>query len=174
MRPARSTASVAYEDLIAANEPMARIERPEDDIYMLYTGGTTGMPKGVMYTVGGITQGFITLGYPLLALEPPTEVAVLGDLVKAAHEAGNTLVSIPGCPLMHGTGMWLGSMIPMLAGGRVVTLENRSLDPHELLSVDGTRAGHHHRHRRRRLRQAAQPRHRRGHRAGRRRTTCRA
>ena len=115
MRPARSPQverSVAYEDLIAANEPMARIERPEDDIYMLYTGGTTGMPKGVMYTVGGITQGFITLGYPLLALEPPTEVAGIGALVKAAHEAGNTLVSIPGCPLMHGTGMWLGSMIP--------------------------------------------------------------
>jgi acyl-CoA synthetase (AMP-forming)/AMP-acid ligase II len=133
--PGQVDRAVAYEDLIATNQPMARIERPEDDIYMLYTGGTTGMPKGVMYTVGGITQGFITLGYPLLVLEPPTEVAAIGALVKAAHEAGNTLVSIPGCPLMHGTGMWLGSMIPMLAGGRVVTLENRSLDPHELLSV---------------------------------------
>ena len=37
---------------IAANEPMPRIERSEDDIYMLYTGGTTGMPKGVMYDDG--------------------------------------------------------------------------------------------------------------------------
>ncbi len=98
---------------------MARIERPEDDIYMLYTGGTTGMPKGVMYTVGGITQGFITLGYPLLALEPPTEVAAVGASSRRAR-GGQHPRLIPGCPLMHGTGMWLGCMIPLLAGGRVV------------------------------------------------------
>ena len=89
---------MAFEDLIAAHEPMARIERPEDDVYMLYTGGTTGMPKGVMYTAGGITQGFITLGYPLLALEPPTDVAAVGALVKAAHEAGNTARLHPRLP----------------------------------------------------------------------------
>ena len=57
--------AVAYEDLIAGHEPMARIDRPEDDVYMLYTGGTTGMPKGVMYAIGGITHGFVTQGYPL-------------------------------------------------------------------------------------------------------------
>ena len=34
---------------IAANEPMPRIERSGDDLYFLYTGGTTGMPKGVMW-----------------------------------------------------------------------------------------------------------------------------
>jgi 3-oxocholest-4-en-26-oate---CoA ligase len=38
----------AFEDLVAGHEPMAH-HRSEDDIYMLYTGGTTGMPKGVMY-----------------------------------------------------------------------------------------------------------------------------
>jgi acyl-CoA synthetase (AMP-forming)/AMP-acid ligase II len=127
--------AVDFEELIAAHEPMPRVERGEDDIYMLYTGGTTGMPKGVMYTTSGITGGFVTLGYPLLGLEPPPDVNGVGDVVKAAHEAGNVLVSIPACPLMHGTGMWLGSMIPLLAGGRVVTLQSRSLDPHELLSV---------------------------------------
>ena len=37
------------------------------------------------------------------------------------------------CPLMHGTGVWMGAFIPHLAGGTVITLESRSLDAHELL-----------------------------------------
>jgi fatty-acyl-CoA synthase len=127
--------AVPYEALIDGHDPMPRIERPEDDVYMLYTGGTTGMPKGVMYPMGGITHGFITLGYPLLSLDPPDSVEAIGPLIKGVHEAGGALTSIPACPLMHGTGMWLGSMIPLLAGGKVVTLPSRSLDAHELLST---------------------------------------
>ena len=38
--------ATAYEDLIASHDPMGRIERFDDDLYMLYTGGTTGMPQG--------------------------------------------------------------------------------------------------------------------------------
>src|SRR5207253_2221360 len=36
------------------------------------------------------------------------------------------------CPQMHGTGMWLGTMVPLLLKGSVVTLVNRSFDAHEL------------------------------------------
>ena len=42
---------------------MERIPRREDDIYMLYTGGTTGMPKGVMYAMGGLTASFVEAGF---------------------------------------------------------------------------------------------------------------
>ena len=38
-----------YEEIISQNPPLERKLRSEDNIYMLYTGGTTGMPKGVMY-----------------------------------------------------------------------------------------------------------------------------
>ena len=41
--------AVEYEALLAAHDPMERIERSGDDYYFLYTGGTTGMPKGVMW-----------------------------------------------------------------------------------------------------------------------------
>ena len=40
-------------------QPMERQERSEDNIYMLYTGGTTGMPKGVMYQHGGHLKGML-------------------------------------------------------------------------------------------------------------------
>ena len=48
-----------YESAISECQPMERQERSEDNIYMLYTGGTTGMPKGVMYQHGGHLKGML-------------------------------------------------------------------------------------------------------------------
>jgi 3-oxocholest-4-en-26-oate---CoA ligase len=125
----------AYDEVVSTTDPMARIERAEDDLYMLYTGGTTGMPKGVMYDMGGLTRSFVKLGFPILGLAPPTDAGDVAAMIAGASENGSTLVSIPAAPLMHGTGCWLGWFIPHLAGGHVVTLESRSLDPHELLAT---------------------------------------
>jgi fatty-acyl-CoA synthase len=125
----------AYEDVLSSTDPMPRIERAEDDLYMLYTGGTTGMPKGVMYDMGGLTRGFVMLGLPMLGLAAPAGAEEVAGMIKGASANGPTLVSIPSAPLMHGTGCWLGWFIPHLAGGHVVTLESRSLDAHELLAT---------------------------------------
>ncbi|MCB0955342.1 MAG: AMP-binding protein [Ilumatobacteraceae bacterium] len=123
-----------YEEVIASTAPMPRIERSEDDIYMLYTGGTTGMPKGVMYDMGGLSRAFTTMGFPLLGLAPPADAAEVAGQVRQVVDGGAGIVSMPCAPLMHGTGVWLGAMIPQLTGATVVTLESRSLDPHEVLT----------------------------------------
>jgi 3-oxocholest-4-en-26-oate---CoA ligase len=128
-------AAQSYEAAIAATDPMPRIERAEDDIYMLYTGGTTGMPKGVMYALGAMTNGYLVSGFPLIGLAAPTDPSQVAELVKGAVESGNQIVSIPCAPLMHGAGIWLGAFIPHLAGGVVVTTENRSLDADEILGL---------------------------------------
>ena len=125
----------AFEDVIAGNEPMERIERREDDIYMLYTGGTTGMPKGVMYPVGGLCAGLVNSGFPLLGLEVPESADQIAPRVRALVEAGGQYTSVPCAPVMHGTGCWLGWFIPMVGGAHIVTLTNRSLDAHEVLNV---------------------------------------
>jgi 3-oxocholest-4-en-26-oate---CoA ligase len=122
-----------FDDVIAGHAPMERITRSEDDMYMLYTGGTTGMPKGVMYAVGGLCAGFIQSGYPMIGLPAPTDATEVAGLVQGAVESGKQLVSIPCAPLMHGTGCWLGWFIPMCAGAHIVTLTSRSLDAHEVL-----------------------------------------
>ena len=122
-----------YEELLASQQPMPRIAREESDIYMLYTGGTTGMPKGVMYDMGGLTRAFATFGFPMLGLAPPTDAAEIAALVPPIVEAGGRLISLSCAPLMHGTGVWLGAMIPQLAGAEVVTLPSRSLDADEVL-----------------------------------------
>ena len=41
--------AVGFDDVIAAHAVQPRRARSGQDVYMLYTGGTTGMPKGVMY-----------------------------------------------------------------------------------------------------------------------------
>jgi acyl-CoA synthetase (AMP-forming)/AMP-acid ligase II len=131
---------LAYEPLLAAHAPMPRTERSETDTYMLYTGGTTGMPKGVMYDMGDITRAFAAMGFPLLGAAAPDDPAEIAPFVRNAVASGFRLVSMPCAPLMHGTGVWLGAMIPHLGGGQVVTLQNRSLDPDEILRTVETEA----------------------------------
>ncbi|MEZ5244494.1 MAG: AMP-binding protein [Acidimicrobiales bacterium] len=121
-----------YEEIVASHDPLPRVERAEDDTYMLYTGGTTGMPKGVMYAIGGLTAGLASAAFPLLGLPAPTSAH---DVADAAAGTDGSLVSVPCAPLMHGTGLWLGCFIPHLLGSHVVTLTNRSLDPHEVLDT---------------------------------------
>ena len=62
-----------YEDLIAANQPMERIARSGDDLYFLYTGGTTGMPKGVMWRAADLFGVLGDGGYPLAGLARPED-----------------------------------------------------------------------------------------------------
>jgi fatty-acyl-CoA synthase len=129
----RVQGAVAYESLLDAHDPMPRITRAESDIYMLYTGGTTGMPKGVMYDMGGLTGAFATMGFPLIGLTPPTSADDIAPGVQQVVASGAGLISMPCAPLMHGTGVWLGAMIPQLGGAQVVTLQSRSLDADEIL-----------------------------------------
>ncbi len=123
--------AVGYESLIEAHAPAKRIARKSEDIYMLYTGGTTGMPKGVMYETGGMMQTLMGATFPVLGLGMPS-IDEIPALVEKYHREGGAGASIPACPLMHGTGMWLGAIVAHLAGTPVVTLQNRSLDAHEL------------------------------------------
>ncbi|MCP3935481.1 MAG: acyl-CoA synthetase [Actinomycetia bacterium] len=124
-----------YEEVIAAYAPADRIARREDDIYMLYTGGTTGMPKGVMYGMGSFTQFFLNAiaeqgGLP--PFESSEQVAAIVGMMKQGGLLGR---GMPCCPLMHGTGVWLGAMVTHLVGGAVVLMESRHLDVDEVWSV---------------------------------------
>ena len=123
-----------YNEVIVNNEPMERYERSEDNIYMLYTGGTTGMPKGVMYTHGGFVRSLLgTAGaWGLVPVDQKLEIEDIHKEVLKISEEDNLTVNIPACPLMHGTGMWLGALIPHLVGGCSVTIPKLGFDPDHL------------------------------------------
>jgi fatty-acyl-CoA synthase len=127
--------AMEFEELLRRHEPQARKQRAPDDLYMLYTGGTTGMPKGVMYPQGDITGRIAAAIAVTRGIQPvPTTRQDIAAFVTAVNENG-VVVSLPCCPLMHGTGMWVSAMPTLIGGGTVVLLEARSFDAHEVWRV---------------------------------------
>jgi acyl-CoA synthetase (AMP-forming)/AMP-acid ligase II len=125
----------SYEDAISSHDPAPRIPRSGDDILMVYTGGTTGMPKGVMSSVGSGVDTYRTTVPAVLGL-PPVETT--DGIVLAAQQLideDRPWSALPACPLMHGTGMGIGALPALTFGGTVVLLEGRGLDVDELWST---------------------------------------
>ncbi len=103
------------------------MRRSGDDMIFLYTGGTTGMPKGVMWAHEDHWLAGTAGATAATKLIPPKTVAEHAQNVKAAGGSG---VLMPCCPLMHGTGLF--TAIGTLAqGGSVVTMGGNSFDPND-------------------------------------------
>ncbi len=101
------------------------IERSPDDMLFLYTGGTTGMPKGVMWPFQALRNTQLEAARSLTGSAPET----LEEHLAAVKELGIHNRQIPACPLMHGTGLFTAIGV-MIGGGTVITLENSGgLDP---------------------------------------------
>ena len=124
-----------YASEIAAAEPMPVIERSGDDIYMLYTGGTTGLPKGVMYDQKTISKALMTKSMRLRGLPLPDTPKDLIGAIKALASKGLAPRCMPACPLMHGTGVWVGVVIPHGLGGAVILFDNHSFDADHILGL---------------------------------------
>jgi acyl-CoA synthetase (AMP-forming)/AMP-acid ligase II len=90
-----------YESAIAAQSAERDFgPRSPDDIYILYTGGTTGMPKGVVWRHEDV---FFALGG---GIDPMTNVRVTRpeEIVEKGRNGGITMMPI--APLMHGASQW--------------------------------------------------------------------
>jgi len=108
------------------------VERSPDDLLFVYTGGTTGMPKGVMWRHEDLWGA---LGYgatiPANDGKPP---ATPEEHVANVGAVGRGPVQVPACPLMHGTGLFT-AINNLLAGGCCVTLPGVKFDPAELFET---------------------------------------
>jgi fatty-acyl-CoA synthase len=105
--------------------------RNGDQLLMLYTGGTTGMPKGVMWRQDDLFATLVGTFWPAMSELADGEADY--ELVRK-NVTGPGPVGMPACPLMHGTGNF--TQLAVLAmGGSVVTLTKRSFDVDELLDT---------------------------------------
>ncbi len=126
--------AVAYEDLLAAHRPAPPIERDDADHHILYTGGTTGLPKGVLYEFGPLMRELARMVTPVAAGTTAETIEDLVAMAKTAAADGTSLVTAVFPPLMHGTGMALAFMAH-LVGGSVSLLEGAGFDAEEALDV---------------------------------------
>jgi 3-oxocholest-4-en-26-oate---CoA ligase len=94
-----------------------------DDLFMIYTGGTTGMPKGVMWRTDDIFVLQSRSGWKHRCPDDGTTA----DVVRLLREAGPGYALLPAPPLMHGTGL-LTAMRGLQEGGHCVLLEGRTFD----------------------------------------------
>jgi len=120
--------AVPYEEVASKirGRAVAPWGRAGADLVMIYTGGTTGLPKGVMWRQDDLFRAFDTAG-----------LVACGSAQGIAARAGESVqrpVGLPACPLMHGTG-FLFAIATLSQGGAVVTLEARSFDAEELLDT---------------------------------------
>jgi fatty-acyl-CoA synthase len=125
----------SWESVVQSFDPAPRQARERDDLYMLYTGGTTGMPKGVMYSTGTFTEGFLDFYTGPMGRPSFTSLEEVTATAKVVHSTMGQSSAMPCCPLMHGTGVWLGALLPQLMAGKVVLLEGRSFDAYELFET---------------------------------------
>lgn len=111
-----------YEEVLAAS-PSHRpaVARSGDDHYVLYTGGTTGRPKAVLWRHEDVFHAAMGGGNP-----GGDGVGSVEELIKRAVE-GHTRCLVTS-PLMHGTGHWI-TFSTLYGGGTVVLRRDRRLDP---------------------------------------------
>ncbi len=122
-RPLLLEAGEPYERALAASTPPAGWTPPTpsgDDLIFLYTGGTTGMPKGVMWRNDDLYVALWASSHPD-APEPP-------DPFAAARAGKRASTLLPAAPLMHGTGLF-AALAALAGGGTVVLVDHLGLDP---------------------------------------------
>ena len=127
-----------YKDIIKKCAPMERIYRNEENTYMIYTGGTTGMPKGVMYSHASLAVSMFgnlkQQGYKVPDVRNKDNLSKLKPVLKEMDKANSFNKCLIACPLMHGTGMFLGGFSTHILGGTIITVPSLGLDPALLLN----------------------------------------
>ena len=123
--------AIGYEEFIGAHDPLPRVERSGDDFMLWYTGGTTGLPKGVVWHQEALLNAGLNMGCEVAGVPVPADLDELRSVVAELHASGRAPVALAATPLVHATAIYQANSA-LLLGGRVVMLERQPLDGDEV------------------------------------------
>ena len=126
--------AIDYDAAMASHQPMPPIQRSGADSLLLYTGGTTGLPKGVVWSHSGLFGALAFTGYASLGLPLPETIDDVSRVASELSSSGKSPVNMTAPPLMHGTAMFL-AFSTFVLGGTVVLLGGRKFSAAELLRL---------------------------------------
>ncbi|MEE3327066.1 MAG: acyl-CoA synthetase [Myxococcota bacterium] len=110
-----------YEEALAAASPSPPESLSEDDLYILYTGGTTGMPKGVLWRHEDVLSGALTG-------KPPESLSSMLDEVRSREG----IRALPTPPFMHGAAHWVAFNMWHIGGTVIIQDEVERLVPDDI------------------------------------------
>lgn len=122
---AAGDSEAALADIIAGDGAPLALERSGDDLFLLYTGGTTGLPKGVMWPSSALWGALASSRALDPTKPPPMKTDALEQQIRTG--LGRVRFCIPP-PFMHGTGLF-AAMSVLSRVGAVVCTRARSFDP---------------------------------------------
>ncbi|GAA4415987.1 acyl-CoA synthetase [Georgenia halophila] len=123
-----AAAAVAYRDVVAEPGELPATPPPGGEL-RLYTGGTTGRPRAVVWDADHLLEGKLFSIYTLAGLEVPETVE---EAVAIAADGTPRVATLPLAPFMHGTALFT-SLNTLVLGGTVIVHATPHLDAEEAL-----------------------------------------
>ncbi|MEZ5168859.1 MAG: AMP-binding protein [Acidimicrobiales bacterium] len=131
------TIGADYERMVSAapEGPVDVGRRSSDDRYLLYTGGTTGMPKGVVWRHEDVF--FAALGGTGAPRQGLAKLDSPDDIGAFVTQGTGITRRLPLCPLIHGGAQWI-ALTALLTGGTCLLTVDPSLDAASALHFAST------------------------------------
>jgi len=100
-----------------------------DDLYMIYTGGTTGLPKGVLWRQEDIFYSAMTKRIQRCSIED-----IVSDITEH-HLSAKPPIAMPAPPFMHSTAQWVAFSVWYMGGTVVIQDDVQKLNPTKIWST---------------------------------------